>query len=582
MDHASEIAAQTMTAAANLAGGVNTRPHNPYYDSPAKETVISMVISLAMALVAKSFIVEAFVIPTGSMAPTLLGQHMLFKSPQSGYDWTVNPFYFQDDRGQFPFGVQGNGNTFPYPTSTDPMSTSQVNGWDGGRVHRVRAGYAPVPGPMRARAGDRILVHKWLYEVFEPQRFDVVVFKNPEDPGLNYIKRLIGLPNEDVWLADGDVFVRPHTGDGTPDTTKPWTIQRKSDRVQSSLWRTVFSSEYTPEVGKQTLSGVKVFESPWTGAGWDVASQTYSTKEESSSLSWDTGKWPIWDWVAYNDMRDNSRRDKWPVSDLRVRAGIRPEKAGLSLAATISARRHEFQGAIENGKAVLRMRPTVDGVALGASGSAETWTTLGEAALPSDAFTPGAFTDFELWHADQRLEVRVNGVALVTHEYDWHAEQRVLYVTGAENPNNTMGIARLGNPLVYEDGKVGTAAAKLPAVSWTFSGSAVTLARVGLDKDVYYEPAARNGRPFLATTDARPASLGKDQFFCCGDNSSNSFDGRMWGDPNPWVAAEIDDTPGIVHRKMLLGKAFFVYFPAPYMIGERVPVPDFGRMRFIR
>lgn len=560
------------------------KPHNPYHDSPAKETVISMVISLAMALVAKSFIIEAFVIPTGSMAPTLLGQHMLFRSPQSGYEWAVNPFYFMDDnRQQFPFAVQGDGVNRPFPTSTDPMSTSRVNGWDGGRVHRVQAGYAPVPEARRSRAGDRILVHKWLYEVFEPQRFDVVVFKNPEDPSLNYIKRLLGLPKEDVWLADGDVFVRPHLPSGGPDTTKPWTIQRKSDRVQSSLWRIIFSSEYTPPVAKQKVGGSTLFESPWVGEGWDVSTQSYATKSDSSVLSWDTGKWPIWDWVPYNDIRGNNViRDKWPISDLRVRAGVRPEKEGLALTATITSRRHQFQAGIEGGKATLRMRPTAEGVAVGATGSTDQWTTLGDAALPSGSFAAGVFTDFELWHADQRLEIRVNGETLVSHEYDWNAEQRVLYVTGPENPNSTLGVARLGSPLVYEDGKIGTAAAKLPAVEWTFSGSPVTLARVGLDKDVYYEPAARNGQPFRGTTDARPASLAADQFFCCGDNSSNSFDGRMWGDPNAWLAAEIDDTAGIVHRKMMLGKAFFVYFPAPFMLGDRVPIPDFGRMRFIR
>jgi len=559
-------------------------PHNPYHDSPAKETVISMVISLAMALVAKSFIVEAFVIPTGSMAPTLLGQHMLFRSPQSGYDWTVNPFYFHDDRGQFPMEVQGNGGNLPLPTSTDPMSTSQVNGWtSGGMIHNVRAGYAPVPEAKRARAGDRILVHKWIYEVFEPTRFDVVVFKNPEDPSLNYIKRLIGLPNEDVWLADGDVFVRPRTPAGLPDQAGSWAIQRKSDRIQSALWRMIFSSEYTPPVGRQEIAGVKVFESPWAGPGWDTATQTYSNKADDSTLSWDTGKWPIWDWVSYNDMRgDNVRRDKWPVSDLRVRAGVRPEKAGLSLTATITARKHQFQGAIENGKAALRMRPTKQGVALGAAGSAEQWTVLSEAPLPAGSFAPGVFTETELWHADQRIELRVNGVVIVKHEYNWTADQRVLFVTGPENPDNPLGDIRLGSPLVYEDGRVGTAAATLPGVQWTFSGSPVTLSRIGLDKDVYYEPVARGGKPGLGTSSERPASLGPDQFFCCGDNSSNSFDGRMWGYPNPWVAAEIDDTSGVVHRKMMLGKAFFVYFPAPFMVGDRLPIPDFGRMRFIR
>ncbi len=40
-----------------------------------KETIESIVIALILAFVFRAFIVEAFVIPTGSMAPTLNGAH---------------------------------------------------------------------------------------------------------------------------------------------------------------------------------------------------------------------------------------------------------------------------------------------------------------------------------------------------------------------------------------------------------------------------------------------------------------------------------------------------------------------------
>ena len=41
--------------------------------------------------------------------------------------------------------------------------------------------------------GDRILVNK---QPTAPKRFDVTVFKYPEEPQINYIKRVVGLPNE--------------------------------------------------------------------------------------------------------------------------------------------------------------------------------------------------------------------------------------------------------------------------------------------------------------------------------------------------------------------------------------------------
>jgi hypothetical protein len=52
----------------------------------------------------------------------------------------------------------------------------------------------------------------------------------------------------------------------------------------------------------------------------------------------------------------------------------------------------------------------------------------------------------------------------------------------------------------------------------------------------------------------------------------------------PPRSGQIDDAPFLVNRKLLLGKAWVVYFPAPYTLrdGGRAVVPDFGRLRFIR
>jgi hypothetical protein len=104
---------------------------------------------------------------------------------------------------------------------------------------------------------------------------------------------------------------------------------------------------------------------------------------------------------------------------------------------------------------------------------------------------------------------------------------------------------------------------------------------VALDRDLFYQPgviptgagAARGTHPLA------PVTLLSDQFFVCGDNSPASQDGRLWPEPDRWVA-EVDPTPGIVPRRLMLGKAFFVYFPSLIRSGV-LPVPDFGRMRFI-
>lgn len=55
--------------------------------------------------------------------------------------------------------------------------------------------------------GDRILVEPWSYVFGGVSRGDVVVMQSPLDPGLDYIKRVIGLPGDEILIAAGAVWV---------------------------------------------------------------------------------------------------------------------------------------------------------------------------------------------------------------------------------------------------------------------------------------------------------------------------------------------------------------------------------------
>ena len=124
----------------------------------------------------------------------------------------------------------------------------------------------------------------------------------------------------------------------------------------------------------------------------------------------------------------------------------------------------------------------------------------------------------------------------------------------------------------------------------TIAGSALTLGRVGLDRDVSYQPAYReagrlSGEMGLASHPLREARLTREQMFVLGDNSGASRDGRLWDTVDARVAA-VDRTIGVVPRSLVSGRAFMVYFPAPHALriaGERRPLtPDAGRLRLIR
>ena len=55
--------------------------------------------------------------------------------------------------------------------------------------------------------GDRLVANRLSYLFSDPERFDIVVFKFPDNEDLYYIKRIIGLPGEKVEIRDGKVYI---------------------------------------------------------------------------------------------------------------------------------------------------------------------------------------------------------------------------------------------------------------------------------------------------------------------------------------------------------------------------------------
>src|SRR5215813_12432614 len=89
--------------------------------------------------------------------------------------------------------------------------------------------------------GDYIFVSKFSYgiklpvintrilDTGHPQRGDVIVFRLPTDPSVDYIKRLIGLPGDRVQVRDNQVTVN-----GTPMLQRPDGRYRGVDQFQGS------------------------------------------------------------------------------------------------------------------------------------------------------------------------------------------------------------------------------------------------------------------------------------------------------------------------------------------------------------
>jgi len=110
------------------------------------ETVRTFFIAALIALIIRAFLFEPFNIPSGSMIPTLLVGDYLFVS-------------------KYTYGFSSKSSLF---------------------------GLLPVSGRAFAR---------------EPERGDVVVFKLPSDNRTDYIKRLIGLPGDNIQVKNGLLYV---------------------------------------------------------------------------------------------------------------------------------------------------------------------------------------------------------------------------------------------------------------------------------------------------------------------------------------------------------------------------------------
>ena len=599
-----------------------TRSHPP--KESIKDTLIAILIAFVVAFVFRGFVIEAFIIPTGSMAPTLLGAHMRVTSPQTGATFTVGPWYEDPvtPETRIPRPIQGRTGSEPPVDLTDPVSGEDLRRTD-------------VP----LLAGDRILVLKYLYALRDPTRYDVVVFKNPTNPNENYIKRLIGLPGEQLAIVDGDVFTRPLSA-VKPDEVNPWmgegwSIARKPVRAEKAVWQPIFDSAMAPlEGGPGKL--VSGFRMPWRGDGpnWSVSDSAAAptadrpadgqigvfrySGTQPTQLYWDSAApftreitfgrgvrqatdRSLVDRYAYNQSPPGREFRHYPIADLRVRAAvILPESADPSnyiIRPVITARGHQFAAEISGGhvaRLLMRKAPTAPS---SADATESSWDELAsDLANTQTILTPGKPVAIEFWHVDQSLRLIINGRQVAQANYNWSPAERINFATGrtlnelAELQSGTSGNI-LADPDLY----------RKPSVKWDLAGGPVTLTHVAIDRDLHYQPATYNsgprvGLPANATSPASVVTLRDDQFFVAGDNSPNSVDSRLLGPPAPWVSElmdrrmmNADNRQGIIPRDLLIGKAFFVYFPA----GGPVPVldrainfpnlmPDFGRMRFIQ
>ncbi len=575
-----------------------------------KDTTESIVVAFILAFVFRTFVVEAFVIPTGSMATSLYGKHGALVCSDCGWEnvygltdtTTRPPQFFKDSRVQ---------------CQNCNHANTGLDIHDGGGARKERR------AASNAESGDRILVFKWPLgigvDALGPRRWDVTVFKNTAEADENFIKRLAGKPNEVLEIIDGDVYVAP-VGELSAETVRAldaWraikyklrsgqpvggaerarfsrplgdeVLEELSEKMricpktcdaQRSLWHLVYNHDYPP----RSLDANQPYWDPQpaeTGGGWTVDGRRLRFSGGRGEIRFAGER--IVDQCAYNinpdagrlGLRHDARAQKWhAVSDLRFETVLRP----------LGGEGHVGFSLPKDGtRFIVRLWSDGRAALLRDSGVGEP-EVLREAVI--DPFSPSVSVDIAFENVDYRVAFSIAG-------------EEVLWTTPEQYAPDIKALRSSRHVLdeVIDGRAVFSTSPRLDVPTVAASGLAFELIHVVLLRDAYYTSPAfeltRSGIPGWAPaewgTTGFPILLREGEYFMLGDNSMASKDSRLWDEPGSHLVDRGDAYQlGTVPADQIVGRAFFVYWPSGLrpgwlpVVGSYGVIPNVGRMRWIR
>lgn len=161
------------------------REKYPYKKTIAREWADAVVFAVVAATLIRGFLIEAYMIPTGSMEKSLLVGDFLFVSKLNyGPRVPMTPI------------------AFPFAHHTMPLTGGKAY-WEG-----IKLDYHRLPGFQKIERND-VVVFNYPMEADEP-------YNRPIDKRENYIKRAVGIPGDTISLREAQIYVNGEQGYNPP------------------------------------------------------------------------------------------------------------------------------------------------------------------------------------------------------------------------------------------------------------------------------------------------------------------------------------------------------------------------------
>jgi signal peptidase I len=305
---------------------------------------------------------------------------------------------------------------------------------------------------------DRILVDKLSFHFRDPERFEVVVFKYPLDRSKNFIKRVCGMPGEQLRISYGDLWTRK-------DSSEQWTILRRPQPVQREVWKRLDRDDarferWKPDGGART----------WT---LDGRSTVLARGDGSVRLPSDGGS--VMD--NYRDgypgkmaralARGRGYSGSHPVGDLRVECDVRalPGCKAAVVELQEGNRRYRFE----------LPGPAADASASPIIRTSEVGGGTKPLALDAKASQPWKLaahenTSIAVQNMDDRLALEIDGDIVVELDIPMATDQSSAFVLRSEGEGVDFTEIELFRDIHYLDDNVRTSEFEIPAGHYVMLG----------------------------------------------------------------------------------------------------------------